>query len=198
MKRQFNELIYKQVFWQREIEFSTVLELVIRLATQERKPIIWEIRSPKDSETVRYFLGAEKGEFNRLEKIFRGYGRIDFSRPLVAHTSKRTPISLAKRLSTTRPILSLKTSDNEALCRTVMATLSQVEKGDEVVIQLVVGGAINPSAVPRDLPSPTASWWEILSGNVPNATSEIRNSVKEKTSSYRIKLRDAYRQSRPR
>lgn len=67
-----------------------------------------------------------------------------------------------------------------------MATLSQVEKGDEVVIQLVVGGAINPSAVPRDLPSPTASWWEILSGNVPNATSEIRNSVKEKTSSYRL------------
>lgn len=79
MKRQFNELIYKQVFWQREIEFSTVLELVIRLATQERKPIIWEIRSPKDSETVRYFLGAEKGEFNRLEKIFRGYGRILFT-----------------------------------------------------------------------------------------------------------------------
>ncbi|WP_339101838.1 type IV secretory system conjugative DNA transfer family protein [Candidatus Enterococcus clewellii] len=188
MKRKFEELTFKQVFWQREIDFKSVLELVGQIATQEpHKPIIWEIRSPKDGDSIRFFLGAEKSEFNRLEKIFRGYGRIDFSSPLVAHTSKRTPVKLCKKLSTTRPMLSLKTSDNEALCRAVLTTLAQVEKDDELVLQLVIGGTLSPKAVAKNLPDPTqTSWWHILSGDIPVATADIRNSIKSKTESFQL------------
>lgn len=187
MKRKFDELTFKQVFWQREIEFKSVLELVAQIATQEpRKPIIWEVRSPKDSDTIRFFLGAEKREFNRLEKIFRGYGRIDFSSSLVADDNKRTPVKLCKIVSTTRPMMSLKTSDNEALCRAVLTTLAQVEKGDELVLQIVIGSTLPPREVAKDLPQINPSLLDILSGTVPKATAEVRNSVKSKTESFQL------------
>lgn len=187
MKRKFDELTFKQVFWQREIDFKSVLELVAQIATQEpRKPIIWEVRSPKDSDTIRYFLGAEKSEFNRLEKIFRGYGRIDFSSPLGANTSKRTPVKTCQIVSTTRPMMSLKTSDNEALCRAVLSTLAQVDKEDELVLQIVIGSTLPPREVAKDLPEMNPSWFDILSGTVPKATAEARNSVKSKTESFQF------------
>lgn len=186
-KRNFDELTFKQVYWQREIDFLKVTELIGQIATQEpRKPIIWEIRSPRDSDKVRYFLGAEKTEFNRLEKLFRGYGSVDFSKPLKVTTSKRTPIKICKKMSVNQPMLSLKVSDNTALCRAVLSTLAQVDKEDELVLQIVLGGTLAPRSVSRQIPEPNASWWSILSGNVPVATNEIRNSVKQKTESFQL------------
>ncbi|GCF93592.1 hypothetical protein NRIC_14830 [Enterococcus florum] len=186
-KRSFHELTFKQVYWQREIDFLKVTELIGAIATQEpRKPIIWEIRSPKDSNHVRYFLGAEKSEFYRLEKLFRGYGSVDFSVPLKANTDKRTPVKLCKKLTVNQPMLSLKISDNTALCRAVLSTLAQVDKEDELVLQIVLGSTLAPRSVSRQIPEPNASWWSILSGNVPVATNEIRNSVKAKTESFQL------------
>lgn len=185
MKRKINELVWREMIWRRPFEFSAVEGLIRHLATNEpRKPFTFEVRATNGK--VHYYIGVEKAESTRIMKLFRSHGTIDFGQELKQNTSKRKPVSIARKLTMTKPILSLKTDASEALARTTLATMAQVSEGDEIVLQLVIGASIMPESVPKNLPSPDTNWWTILSGNVPNATSEIRSSIKEKVSSHRL------------
>lgn len=185
MKSKIEVLVWHELLWRRPFEFTDVVGLVNHLATTtKRKPIIFEIRATKGK--IRYYVGSEQAEFPKLTKLFQSHGKADFGRELVATTDLRKPVILAKQLKMTRPILSLKTDNAESLARTTLSTMAQVADGDEVVLQIVMASSVAPENVPRQLPSPEASWWQIIAGNVPNATSEIRSSVKTKVGSHRL------------
>ncbi|MBP1046167.1 type IV secretory system conjugative DNA transfer family protein [Enterococcus sp. BWM-S5] len=185
MKHKIDELVWHKMTWQRPFEFENVLGLVGHIATTEnRKPIIFEVRAAGGK--ISFLLGTESTEFSKITKLFQAHGKIDFGPELKADTTKRKLVKVAKRLNMTRPILSLKTDNAEALARTTLATMAQVADGDEIVLQLVLASSIAPENLPKNLPDPSASWWHIVSGNVPTATGEIRSSVKNKVGSHRI------------
>lgn len=186
MKHKIDTLVWHELFWRRPFEFDDVLGLVNHLATtKNRKSLIFEVRATSDK--ISFLLGTEATEFPKIAKLFQTHGKIDFGQKLKAGTCKRKPVTVAKRLTMTRPILSLKTDNAEALARTTLATMAQVASGDEIVLQIVLASSIVPENLPKNLPDPSASWWQIVAGNVPTATSEIRSSVKNKVGSHRIK-----------
>jgi hypothetical protein len=186
MKHKINELVWYKMTWQRPFEFDDVLGLVGHIATTEnRSPIIFEVRAT--SGKISFLLGTQITEFPKIAKLFQAHGNIDFGPELKADTNKRKSVKVAKRLHMTRPILSLKTDNAEALARTTLATMAQVNIGDEIVLQIVFASSVAPENLPKNLPSPEASWWQIVAGNVPTATSEMRSSIKNKVGSHRIK-----------
>lgn len=186
MKRKIKTLVWHKLIWRRPFEFEDVLRLVNHIATtSDRSPLVFEIRAVKGK--ISYFLGTDQAEFPKISKLFQSHGEIDFGQELQADTNKRKRVKVAKRLNMTHPILSLKVDNSEALTRTTLATMAQVSDGDEIVLQLVLASSVSSEVLPRELPDPNASWLKVISGNIPAATSEVRQSVKSKVGSPRIK-----------
>ena len=187
MKHKINELVWHKMTWQRPFNFENVVSLVSHIATSEAKirPLVFEIRA--NGGKINYFLSMEKAEVKNIMQLFKSHGTIEFGQELRADTTLRKPVKVARKLHMTKPILSLKTDDAENLARTTLAGLAQVATGDQVAIQIVIGSnTLQPENLPKNLPSPEVSWWKIIAGNVPNASSDIRTSIKDKVGSHRL------------
>ncbi|MGO3595538.1 TraM recognition domain-containing protein [Enterococcus faecalis] len=186
--KKIENLVWHKLSWQRPIEFSQIESLAHHLATSEsggRKPIIFEIRARTGK--ICYYLASERAEFAKIKRLFKTHS-VDFGAELPAQTTARKPVTVARKLTMTKPILSLKTDNSQELTRIMLATMAQVSPQDEIVIQLVIASSLPPEHVPRNLPDPSASWWDIISkGNVPIASSDTRNSIKNKVKSHRLR-----------
>jgi hypothetical protein len=187
MKHKINELVWHKMTWQRPFNFENVVSLVSHIATSEAKirPLVFEIRA--SGGQINYFLGMEKAEVKNIMQLFKSHGIIDFGQELRADTTLRKPVKVARKLHMTKPILSLKADNAEALTRTTLAGMAQVATDDQIAIQIVIGkNTLQPENLPKNLPSPEVSWWSVIAGNVPNASSDIRTSIKDKVSSHRL------------
>ena len=58
--------------------------------------------------------------------------------------------------------------------------------GEEMVLQIVFGPAYAPTPTPAEIPDPTASWLNILTGTVSKATAESRRTIREKAEQHRF------------
>ena len=176
MKRQIKEICWKEVVWHRPFELETIYELLSHLASLiPRGPIIWEARAYDGR--VHYLLGAEKCYINKIQAVFRTHGRVQFySSP--EHTRKT--IDTVKQLKISRPVLSLKTDIALSVIRAGLATMVSSHSKEETVLQIVFGPSFAPSNVATRLPNPHAPWFQVLFGNVGQASPESRSSIKEK------------------
>jgi hypothetical protein len=180
MKRNLNEIAWREVMWQRPFEQEAVLELLIHLASvTPRGQIIWEVRS--SGAYVRYYVGSDRQFLKKIQEVFLAHGNIQFGG--VTKTA-RLPVETAKQLKITRPILSLKTDLTEAVVRAGLAALLQARDKEQTVLQIILGLSYAPSPMPSNLPDPHASWLKVAFGNVEQASAESRSSIKEKIGNY--------------
>lgn len=186
--KKIEELSWRKLSWQRPIEFSQIESLAHHLATSEsggRKPVIFEIRATNGK--INYFVGTEKVEFAKIKRLFKTHG-VQFGAELSPQTTTRKPVKVASKLIMTKPILSLKTDNSLELTRIMLATMAQASSKDEIVIQLVIASSLPPEHVPKNLPDPSMSWWDIISnGSVPTASSDTRHLIKNKVKSHRLR-----------
>lgn len=176
MKRKIEELYWRELIWQRPFKIEAVWELLSHLsALSPRGAIIFEARGR--SSLVSYYLGADAKYIRKIEEACKSHGNIQF---YTAPEDIRRPVATAKRLRITRPVLSLKTDISMSVIRAGLAAMSAIRKGEESVLQVVLGGAYAPMSVPADMPDPTVSWLRAMLGNVAQASPESRSSAKEK------------------
>jgi hypothetical protein len=144
-------------------------------ALTSRGAVIWEARGR--GGYVRYHLGADVKYIGKIEEAMKAHGNIQFYN-VPEHTRK--PVGTARQLKITRPVLSLKTDVSMSVIRASLAAMAAVRGDEETVLQIVLGGAYAPSAVPPKMPDPGASWLQAILGNVGQASAESRSSAKEK------------------
>jgi len=178
MKRQMEEIVWKELIWRRPFTLDNVHELLTHLATTTlHAALIWEARSLNGH--VRYLLGTEQKHMKRMQAVFRAHGNIQFY-DTAAQT--RLAIATAKQLRITKPTLSLRTDVSLSVIRAGLAAMAASNKGEESVLQIVFGPAYSPTTISKDMPDPHASWLQVALGNVKPASPESRNSAKEKAS----------------
>lgn len=176
MKRQTNEIRWKEVVWHRPIELDTIFELLSHLASLvPRGPIIWETRAYGGQ--VHYLIGAEKRYIYKIQAVFRTHGRVQF---FDIPDEARKAICTAKQLKISRPVLSLKTGTALSVIRAGLAAMVSSRSREETVLQIVFGPSFAPSDVPNRLSNPQTPWFHVLFGTVGQASPESRSSVKEK------------------
>lgn len=176
MKRQIEEICWKEVIWHRPFELEAIYELLSHLASLvPRGPIIWEARA-YDGQ-VRYLLGAEQRYINKIKAVFRTHGRVQFHS---APEHARKTIDTAKQLKISHPMLSLKTDTALSVVRAGLAAMVSSRSKEETVLQIVFGPSFAPSDIPKRLPDPHAPWFQVFLGNVGQASPESRESIKEK------------------
>jgi hypothetical protein len=174
--RKVEDMRWREMVWRRPFEIESVWEMLAHIAAlSPRGALIWEARG--QSGYVRYLLGAEHKFWSKIEEAVKAHGNIEFY-DAPEHTRK--PVSTARKLRITRPTLSLNTNITMSVIRAGLAAMAAVRDGEETALQIVLGGAYAPSAVPARMPDPHASWLQAILGNVGEATAESRSSAKDK------------------
>ena len=176
MKRKMKDICWKEVVWHRPFEIEAVWELLSHLATiTPRGAVIWEVRG--HGGHVNYYLGADQRYISAIEAAIKVHGNIHFY-DLPEHIRK--PVTTAKQLKITHPVLSIKTDISMSVIRAGLAAVAATRGDEETVLQIVFGGAYSPSSVPTHMPEPSASWLQVILGNVRQASPDSQSSAKEK------------------
>ncbi len=176
-KHQIEDLVFKEIVWMRPYKTETVWEMLSHLAALSlRGAVIWEVRS--QNGRVNYLIGAVARYIRNIEEAIKAHGNIQFHE---AGAEKRATITTARQLKISHPTLSLRTDITEAVIRAGLAALTEHKDGTQIVVQIILGRAYSPSPVPADLKDPTATWLQIILGNVQKASAESRKTVKEKS-----------------
>ena len=176
-KHQIEDLVFKEIVWMRPYKTETVREVLSHLAAlSPRGAVIWEVRSQNGK--VSYLTGAAARYIRNIEEAIKAHGNIQFHE---AGAEKRAAITAARQLKISHPTLSLRTDITEAVIRAGLAALTEHKDGTQIVVQIILGRAYSPSPVPSVLKDPTATWLQIILGNVQKASAESRKTVKEKS-----------------
>ena len=182
MKRTRRDLIWEEVIWRRPFDFQMVEDLMTHLAGLElSSPITWEVRA--SGGRIRYLIGSEAEDIKKLKDVFLAHGNMQIVR---SKSTKRQDIIATRKLRLSCTSLSLKTDNALAVTRASLSAMVQAGTGEEIVLQIILGASFTPSAIPKHLPDPHASWLNILCGNIQPASAESRASYKEKFSYHRF------------
>lgn len=137
--------------------------------------IAFEIRSC--SGRITYLIGMEKKYSGKIKELFRGHGDVEFTE---IPEGFRKPVSLARYLSVSKPVLSLNVGVTSSTIRAGLAAMSAVKRGDQAVLQVVMGRGYAPHYIPPKMQDPHESWLDLALSGVRQATPDSVKSAKEK------------------
>lgn len=176
MRKHQLDITWREVCCQRPYEQEFTWQCLTHLAAlNPRSAVAWEVRGYKGH--VTYLLGADKQYIHKIEEVFQAQGAVQFHK---VSAEVRQPVSLARQLKITHPSLSLQTGATQSVIRAGLAALTSDKSGRETILQVVLGRGFAPSPVPAELQDPSATWLDIILGNVSKATAEARRTVREK------------------
>lgn len=161
--------------WQRPFEFQTVCDTVVHLSgLTGRKPFVWEVRA--NANCIKFLLGFVPTDESKLKRLFSTHNNVQFSEL----KNKRANHLLASQIKINHQHFSLKTNNIESMVRSFLAISSNLNKNEEVTLQLVVGKSRAPSPIPKNLPNLSSTWFQRLTSNIPPLSPESQKLMKEK------------------
>lgn len=177
---------YVSMKWKRPFDDSQVEAALLTLAeTRPRGMVVFEIRA-RAGKDIQYLIGADEKFITKVKQAFKAHGEIQFrdiKEKRKDYYYVREVPDVARSLKITRAKLSLNTDIREGMLRSGLATLGRLYKGETAVIQIILGAAYPPTIV-TDKSDMTASWLDIVLGNVGKASSEQMKSMREKAGQY--------------
>lgn len=172
------EIVWREVFLQRPYEIETLHDILTHLASlTSRGPIIWEARSKNG--VMRYLLGTHKGSVTRIQEVLKAHNSVQFAKGVV-----RENVSDVRKLKISKPVLSLNTEVCAAMIRASIAALTGAKRDAECVVQIVLGAPHTPAPVSRNTYDPTATWLDVVLGNVHRASSDQHRVMRDKAEQY--------------
>lgn len=172
------ELVWREVSIQRPYEMETLLDILTHIAAlTSRGPVVWEARCK--AGRMRYLVGTPKWSVGRVQEVFKAHANTQFTEGV-----QREPVTEARKVKISKPVLSLNTEVSAAMIRAALAAMTGAKSDAECVVQIVLGAAFAPSTTPKNLPDPNATWLQAMLGSVHNASPEQRKAVREKAEQY--------------
>ena len=175
---------WREVHWPRPVAPAPLLGLLTRLASdQQRGPLVWEARA--EAGHVRYLLGAADHDLRETARLLAQLV------PGTAVTSLATPRAEADRsgrLRIRQRSLALNLEGSEQMLAALLGALASARAPDEVlVVQVVLGRAVMPEALPPGAEDPTTTVWDKLLSGIRPASCELRTRMRSKVGQYRFR-----------
>lgn len=172
------ELVWREVSLQRPYEMETLWDILTHIAAlTSRGPVVWEARCK--AGRMRYLIGTPKWSVNRVQEVFKAHANAQFTEGV-----QREPVTEARKVKISKPVLSLNTEVSAATIRAALAAMTGAKSDAECVVQIVLGAAFAPSTTPKNLPDPNATWLQAMLGSIHSASPEQRKAVREKSEQY--------------
>ncbi len=174
MTRRSPRFTWQILQWPRPLDWDTAHGFMHRLvADPNLGPVAIETRA--DQTQIEYRIGATKSHISALQALACDLvPGVQISPP----DTDRRPIQVAAKVLVTHPTLALETSRVEALTRAVLAGMSGLKKGEQVVLQLLIGSRLTPSLATGA--TAHQSWWSLLNHGVKPASRQEINRFKAK------------------
>lgn len=182
--RRPTHLSWQSVNWTRPFEFETVCNFTTQLnGYSRRQPFIWEIRLTQ--EKVRHLIGADPIDMRYLKEMMTSHNTVRFEK------TKRTTITSGYAITLSKHHYALKTKEVDNLVRSFLSQSGNLKKGEEIVLQLIIGKSASPKPILKDLDNPDATFWQKITGNIPHLSSDAKALMREKLhhSQFQVSLR---------
>jgi hypothetical protein len=177
-------IAWREVYWPRPLSVAPLLGLLTRLASdQGRGPLVWEARA--EAGQARYLLGGTESDIREVNRLL----------PQLVPGTSVTTLSMPRaeaercgRLRIRQRSLALNLEATEQMLPSLLGALASATATDDVlVVQVVLGRAVMPEALPPGAEDPTLSIWsKLLSGTRP-ATGDVRTRMRTKVGQYRFR-----------
>lgn len=176
MKKPVQEFAWFNFSWQRPIELEEIHAMLSHLsALTPRGYLAFEARA-RDGKII-YSIGTSPQYSGKIKELIRAHGNVEFSaQPRIA----RKPVSIARSLTVSKPILLLNTEVAASAIRSGLAAMSATKTGEEAVIQVVLGRGFSPSVVSPKMQDPHESWLDLALFGIRPASPDSVKSAKEK------------------
>jgi hypothetical protein len=177
-------IAWREVHWPRPLSVAPLLGLLTRLASdQQRGPLVWEARA--EAGRIRYLLGATEHDLRETTRLLPQFV------PGVSVTTLISARQEAERCGQMRirqRSLSLNLDATDQVLRALLGALAGANAtGDVLVVQVVLGRAAMPEAVPNHVEDPTTSIWDKLVRGSRPASGELRTPMRSKLDHYRFR-----------
>lgn len=168
------------IHWPRPLSWSMVLVLVQRLvADPHLGSLVIETRATP--HRLHFRIAADQ---QRSAAVAALVADLIPGATLTPSREVFHPLTAAARLKVSHPSLSLDTTRVEALTRAVLAGLSGLGKGEQVVVQCLIGGRIPPSVNAHTAPDAGQGWWSLLNIGSRAPGREAAGRIRERTSQH--------------
>jgi len=176
--RTADSLEWQYVFWPQPFREAAALALLRHWAAQTHAPqVILEARA--DDKGVDYLMGCQlrhaPAARHEVEQLVTGSVVTRFE------AADREDINTARRLHLTSGARPLEPSDAVASSRSILHALTTVQRGERLVIQIILGPRQHPRLGPdrprRDGQSTVS---KVLDGVLPERRPDIRQAVRKK------------------
>ena len=168
--------------WARPFPLEDVYGLLSHLSMlTPRGYLVLEARSSNNQ--TRYLVGTAPKYSGKIRELVQGRGDIEFN--AVEETdASRKPMSLAKHISVSKPILLLNAGVTASVVRSGLAAMSATSSKAESVVQVLLGRGYSPSVVPKSLQDPHETWLDLALKGIQNASPDSVKSAKEKANDF--------------
>ncbi|MCO5222573.1 MAG: DUF853 family protein [Thermomicrobiales bacterium] len=175
---------WREVHWPRPVAAAPLLGLLTRLASdQQRGPLVWEARA--EAGQVRYLLGAADHDLRETAQLL---AQLVPGTAVTGLTTPRAEAERSGRLRIRQRSLALNLEGSEQMLAALLGALASARAPDEVmVVQVVLGRAVMPEALPPGVEDPTTSVWDKLLYGIRPASGELRTRMRSKVGQYRFR-----------
>jgi Type IV secretion-system coupling protein DNA-binding domain len=178
MTRPDAALVWQQLHWPRPLDVAGPVAVMRAWAADPRSPVI-VLEARANAEGVHYLVGCAGSSTPAVKR------RLQAAVPAAQLTdlaAERVPVTAASRLKLSTRHRALRTDNPEAAIRQVLGALSQVGRGELLVLQLVLGPRRIPLAVLNHSPSSVVMpWYQVVwQGNGGTVDGEKRAALRVK------------------
>lgn len=177
-------IAWREVHWPRPVSSVPLHGLLTRLASdQQRGPLVWEARA--ESGQVRYLLGADEPDLRETSRLLT---QLVPGTTVAGLTFPRAEAERSGRLHIRQRSLALNLEGSMQMLPALLGALAATKATDDVlVIQVILGRAVMPEALPQTVEDPTRSLWSNLWSGTRPATGELRTRMRGKVGQYRFR-----------
>lgn len=178
-------LVWQKVELERPFTFETICNFISQLnGFSTKQPFIWELNISQGK--VNHLLGIDPLDLRFFKEMLQAQHATRFET-----VQSRKPLATAYDLTLSKNHYALRTKEAENLVRTVLANAGSLGKEERIVLQLVVGKSASPRPLPKELPNPDATFWQLITGNIPKLSTDSQALMREKLrySQFEVSLR---------
>ena len=180
MNHPTDDFVWYEFDWQRPFAVEDVIGLLSNLATMTPRGFV-ALETRCHEGQIAHLVGFTRQYRGKMIELLKGQGEIDLSDVPQAF---RRPMSSAQHLSVSKPVLSLNAGVTDSVVRTGLAAMSAIRKGEEAVVQIVLGRSFSPKTVPKRMQDPHENWLDLALFGIREASSDAVRSAREKAEQF--------------
>ncbi len=150
-------LAWREIHWQRPLDVARVVGCLRQWAADQRSPrITLEVRA--SASGASYLLGTHPAALLQVAAPLRSF----LGATVLKTRLDREPVTMVRRLQINTDHRPLRMDEPEGIVRATLAAMAHVQRGELLVLQVVLGPRRVPLAVPNQSPSSVvAPLWEV-------------------------------------